>query len=214
MKKTFKKVYVSPIAIEKARNRFQKHQGILKTNEAIKCGIHPRTLYQMRDQGIIEQIARGLFHLTKLPGMSNIDLITIAKRAPRGIICLISALDFHELTTQIPHFVDIAYRRDWRIPNIKHPPIKIFRYSKESYNLGIDHHTIDGITVAIYSPEKTIVDCFKFRNKIGLNTAIEALKNYWSRKNNTPNINTVMKYANICRVEKIIRPYLESLINE
>lgn len=214
MKRTFKKVYVSAIAIEKAINRFQKHQGILKTREAIRCGIHPRTLYQMRDQGIIEQIARGLFRLAKLSSISNIDLVTTAKQAPKGIICLISALDFYGLTTHIPHFVDIAYRRNCRAPSIKHPPIKIFRYSDKSYNLGIEHHVIDGIAVAIYSPEKTIVDCFKFRNKIGLDTAIEALKNYWSRKSKTPNLNIIMKYASICRVEKIIRPYLESLINE
>lgn len=208
------KVYVSPAAMENAIKVFQKHRGILKTKEVMQYGIHPRTLYHMRDQSIVEPIARGLFHLAELPTISNIDLVTVAKQVPKGIVCLISALDFHGLTTQIPHFVDIAYRRDWRTPTVRHPPIKIFRYSEESYNLGVEHHVIDGISVAIYSPEKTIVDCFKFRNKVGLNIAIEALKSYWLRKNKNPSVNAIMKYAKICRAEKIIRPYLESLINE
>ncbi len=214
MNKANTKEYVSSAAREKATKVFQTHNGILKTREAIKYGIHPRILYCMRDQRIIEQIARGLFHLTEMPGISNIDLVTIAKQVPKGIVCLISALDFHELTTQIPHFVDIAYCRGWREPNIKHPPIKTFRYSEKSYNLGVEHHTIDGVQVTIYSPEKTIVDCFKFRNKIGLNVAIEALKKYWHRQNKKPKLKMIMKYAKVCRVEKIIAPYLESLINE
>ena len=208
------KKYISSDAIKKAIRLFEKNHGMMKTKEAIENGISPRLLYHMRDNDILKQIARGLFYLAEQANISNLDLVVAIKKAPKGIVCLISALDFHELTTQIPHFVDLAYCQGWREPKIEYPPIKIFRYSKESYNLGIEHHIIDGMQIAIYSPEKTIVDCFKFRNKIGLNVAIEALKKYWFRKNKAPNVNKIVKYAKICRVEKIMRPYLESLINE
>lgn len=214
--KTMKKVkkYISSDAIETAIRLFKKHHGMMKTKEAIENGISPRVLYHMHDDGILNKISRGLFHLAERSSISNLDLVAAIKKVPKGIVCLISALDFHGLTTQIPHFVDLAYCQGWREPKTEYPPIKIFRYSNKSYNLGVEHHIIDGVQIAIYSPEKTIVDCFKFRNKIGLNVAIEALKKYWFRKNKAPNVNKIMEYAKICRVEKIMRPYLESLINE
>lgn len=206
MNRTRTKKLTYSVATENAIRIFQKHQGILKTNESRTFGIHSRTLYSMRDQGIIEQIGRGLFHLTESPSLSNIDLVTVAKQVQKGVICLISALDFYGLTTQIPHFVDIAYRRDWRAPKIEYPPIKIFRYSEVSYHLGIKYHLVDGISVAIYSPEKTIVDCFKFRNKIGLNVAIEALKNYWHQKKKFVKLTVMMTVFNGC--QKLLIPHL------
>lgn len=199
--------------IKKALKIFKSQGGVLKTHEALKYGIQPRTLYFMRDQKIIEQLGRGLFRLADMPPLSNQDLVTVAKQIPKGVICLISALSFYELTSHIPHYVYIAYQQNWFKPKIDYPPIKIFRYSEYSYNSGIKEHMLDGVRVKIYLPEKTIADCFKFRNKIGLDVAIEALKIYWQQQEN-PNVNLILKYAKICRVEKIMRPYLESLVHE
>jgi predicted transcriptional regulator of viral defense system len=129
---------------------------------------------------------------------------------PRAVICLISALYFHELTTQIPHQVHFALPRDVKAPKIKHPPIKAFHLSEASYTAGIEEHTLDGVVVKMYSKEKTIADCFKFREKIGLNIALEALKDYLSRPG--PDVLLVVKYAQVNRVENVMRPYLESLV--
>lgn len=200
-------------AAKKAIEIFKKLGGVLKTREALRHGIQPRTLYFLRDRKIIEQLGRGLFRLAEMPPLSNQDLVTVAKQIPKGIICLISALNFYELTSHVPHYIYVAYQHNWFKPKIDYPPIKIFRYSENSYNAGIKEHIIDGIKVKIYLPEKTIADCFKFRNKIGLDVAIEALKIYWQKQKN-PNINLILKYAKICRAEKIIRPYLESLVHE
>lgn len=140
-------------------------------------------------------------------------MVIVAKKLPRGIICLLSALDFHAITSQVPHQVCVAYEQNWHQPKIERLPLKIFRFSGASFNSGVEKHIIDGVGVKIYSPEKTIVDCFKFRNKVGLDTAIEALKVYW-QKNSDPNIQLLLKYAKICRVNNIMRPYLEALTHE
>ena len=140
---------------------------MIRTADAIQNGIHPRTLYQLRDNGTVERISRGVYRLAELAAISNPDLVTVASRVPNAVICLISALSFHDLTTQIPHVVSIAIQRDSRSPRIDFPPISVHQFSSESYAAGIENHEIDGVPVKIYNPEKTIVDCFKFRNKIG-----------------------------------------------
>lgn len=201
------------ISIQKAIKEFQKHHSLLKTTDALQCGIQPRTLYAMRDQKIIEQLARGLFRLLSSANPAYQDLVIAAKKFPKGIICLLSALDFHGITSQIPHQIYIAYQQNWHQPKIEYPPIKIFRLSETSFNLGIEQHILDGIKIKVYSPEKTLVDCFKFRNKIGLDVAIEALKLYW-QKNKNPKTPLITKYAKICHVDNIMRPYLETLSHE
>lgn len=198
---------------QKAIKAFKAHGGILKTIEALRRGIQPRTLYMMRDQGIIEQLTRGLFRLANSAALSRQDLVIAAKRIPKGIICLLSALDFHGITSHIPHHVYVAYKQDWHQPKLKYPSVQIFRFSESSFDVGIENHVIDGVSIKIYSPEKTIADCFKFRNKIGLDVAIEALKLYW-QKTKSPNVQLLMRYAKICRVDKILRPYLEGMTYE
>lgn len=194
-------------ADELARKVFKREGGTLRTVEAIRKGIHPRTLYQMRESGELEQLARGLYRLAELPPMSEPDLATVAKRAPQGVVCLVSALAYHELTTQIPHAVHLALPRTARRPILKHPPLQVFRFSREAFEAGIESHTIDGVPVRIYNPEKTLADCFKYRNKIGLDVALEALRTY--RRKRRPRLQDVLKFARVCRVEKVIRPYLE-----
>ena len=189
---------------------FQKEGGVLRTTDAIRAGISPRDLYSMRDKGVVDSLSRGIYRLASMPPLSNPDLVSVSLRAPNGVICLISALAFHELTTQIPHEVYVAIDRFTRSPRVDYPPVRVFKFSGEAFTEGVEIHRIDGYKAKIYSPEKTVADCFKFRNKIGSDTAIEALKFYCKRKRK--DIDALMRYARICRVDKIISPYLEALL--
>src|SRR5947209_17307 len=135
-----------------------KQRGTMRTGEILAAGIHPRTLYQMRDAGEIEQLGRGLFRLTKMPPLAQPDLVTVAKRVPNGVLCLISALAFHELTTQVPHRVQLALPTTARNPRLTHPPIQIHRFSTESFRTGIETHVIDGVPIRVYSAEKSLAD--------------------------------------------------------
>jgi predicted transcriptional regulator of viral defense system len=199
-----------PRRFEKAQKIFRDRGGVLKTGEALGAGIHPRMLYEMHRAGILEQLTRGLYRLTDLPPLGNPDLVSVSLKIPNGVICLISALAYHEITTQIPHEVYVALDRGTESPRLTHPPIRIFWFSGQAFTHGIETHKIDGVPVRIYSPEKTIADCFKYRNKIGLDTAIEALKLY--RKKKHFKSEELMQFARVCRVEKVIRPYLEALL--
>lgn len=197
--------------LAKARHVFTKHGGMLRTGNAIRLGIHPRTLYALRDSGEIEQVGRGLYRLSTAPPLSSPDLVPIAIRIPRAVVCLISALAHHGLTTQVPHSVDLALPSHAQIPKIDGVPLRVFWYSEPSFSAGIESVKMDEVPVRIYSPEKTIADCFKYRNKIGLDLAIEALHTY---RDHTPkpNFQALAKFAQINRVQKVMRPYLEAVL--
>lgn len=189
---------------------FKEQGGILRTAQALRAGIHPGTLYAMRDSGMLEVVSRGVYRLSGSSPLGNPDLVTVASRIPGGVICLISALAFHELTTQIPHEVHVALPRGAEEPRLDHPPIKTYRFTGKAFTEGIEIHKLDGVSVNIYNPEKTLADSFKFRNKIGLDTAVEAIRLYRERR--SVNVDDLMHYAEICRVKRIIRPYLEALL--
>jgi predicted transcriptional regulator of viral defense system len=195
----------------KARQVFHRHKGMLRTSDAIRLGVHPRTLYQLRDRGELEQVGRGIYRLATAPPLTNPDLVSVAIRIPRAIICLISALAHHGLTTQIPHAVDIALASHAQIPKLDGIPLRVFWYSDPSFSAGIDVISIDRVPVRLYSPEKTIADCFKYRNKIGLDIAIEALRTYRERTRK-PDYQALSRFAKVDRVEKVIRPYLEAML--
>ena len=195
---------------ERPEEIFRKHGGRLRMSEAIERGITRYMLYSLRDKGVIEQVSRGIYRLMELPPISNPDLVTVSLRFSNAVICLVSALAYHEITTQIPHVVFVAVPRDSRMPAHEHPPIQVHRFSNETYKSGIEEHMIDEILVKVYSPEKTLADCFKFRNKIGMDVVLEALKLYKTRKKFDPG--ELLKYARICRVEKVMRPYLEATV--
>ncbi|MBC8390041.1 MAG: type IV toxin-antitoxin system AbiEi family antitoxin domain-containing protein [Actinobacteria bacterium] len=197
-------------ATERAKKFIEQRGGIIRTTEALGAGIHPRILYGLRDNRIIEQVSRGVYRLIDLEPISNPDLVIVASRVPRAVICLISALIYHDITTQIHHEVSIALEKGAESPRIDYPPVFVHRFSKESFKAGIEKHNIDGIAVRIYNPEKTLTDCFKFRNKIGMSVVLEALKLYKVRKKF--NLGELLKYAHICRVEKIMKPYLEAML--
>ncbi|MBI9086393.1 MAG: type IV toxin-antitoxin system AbiEi family antitoxin domain-containing protein [Desulfobacterales bacterium] len=189
---------------------FNKHGGILRTAQALRAGIHPGTLYAMRDSGALEVISRGVYRLADIPPLANPDLVTVATRIPSGVVCLISALSFHELTTQIPHVVHVALRRGAEEPRLDFPPIQTYRFTGESFSEGVETHDHDGVGVRIFSPEKTLADCFKFRNKVGLDTVVEAVRFY--REQRRFKVDELMRFARICRVQNVIRPYLEAVI--
>lgn len=189
---------------------FRNNDGIMRTGDAINAGVHPSTLYSLYEQGILEQVSRGLYRLKDDSFPANPDFISVARRVPGGVICLISALSFYELTLQIPHEVQIALPRGARTPKLDYPPIQVFRFLGDAYAQGIETKLIDNIPVKIYCMEKTIADAFKFRNRIGLDTATEALRSYMERKDRS--IDKLMHYAEICRVSRIIRPYIEAII--
>ena len=164
----------------------------------------------MRDDGTLETVSRGVFRFADSEPLGNPDLVTVATRVQNGVVCLISALAFHEITTQIPHEIHVALQRGAETPRLDYPPIKLYWFSDKAYSDGVETHEIDGVSVHIYSPEKTLADCFKFRNKIGLDTAVEAVRFYRERR--SVNVDALMRYAGICRVGKVMRPYLEALL--
>ena len=189
---------------------FRSCGGQLRMSEAIERGITRYMLYSLRDKGVIEQVSRGVYRLVELPPISNPDLVTVSLRFPKAVICLISALAYHDITTQVPHNVSVAVPRDSRLPSLDYPPILAHRFSEQAYRSGIEEHQIDGAPVKVYSPEKTLADCFKFRNKIGMDVVLEAFKLCKSRKKF--NLSELLKQARICRVEKVMRPYLEATL--
>jgi predicted transcriptional regulator of viral defense system len=178
--------------------------------DAIRSGIHRRTLYAMRDAGQVEVLARGLYRLADAPPLGNPDLVTVAAKIPHGVVYLLSALAFHEMTTQIPHEVCIAVPRNSEPPHLDHPPIRAVRLSQAPYEVGIERHQLDGVTVKVYSREKTLADCFKHRNEIGLDTVLEAVRMY--KAQGRVNADAILRFAAVCRVARIARPYLESLL--
>lgn len=196
--------------IRLASQVFQQHGGMLRMAQALQSGVHRRTLYAMRDAGLIEPLARGLYRLSDSAPLSHPDLVAVTTKIPRGVICLISALVFHDLTTQIPHQVWLAIPRNSEPPRLKYPPIRVFRLSPGPYDAGIEKHLLDGIPVKIYSREKTLADCFKYRNEVGLDTILEAVRRY--RTQGKIDTRAIHKYTAVCRVSMVARPYLEALL--
>lgn len=195
---------------EKPEEIFRRHGGQLRMSKALASGITRYTLYALRDRGVVEQITRGIYRLRELPPLGNPDLVTVSLRFPRAVVCLVSALARHGITTQIPHAVSVAVPKDSRAPSLDYPPVKAHKFSHEAYEAGIEEHLLDGAPVKMYNPEKTLVDCFKFRNKIGMDVVLEALKLH--KAQNGLNLGKLLEYARICRVEKVMRPYLEAIL--
>jgi predicted transcriptional regulator of viral defense system len=197
------------VPVRSAIKVFRKRGGVLRTTEALALGIHPRTLYRMRDASIVAPLSRGVYRLTSLPPLGEPDLATVALRVPRAVVCLISALSCHQITTQVPREIQIALPRGTKSPVLPYPRIRVFRFSGAALTAGIETHRLDGVAVRMYGPEKTVADCFRFRHKIGVDVAIEALQLALKDKHITAA--QILRYARICRVERIMLPYLEAL---
>jgi len=185
-------------------------KGIIRAEDVEAVGISRNYLYRMHKEGLLEKSAVGLYILPEAPVTENSSLVEIAKRMPHAVVCLISALSYHGITTQLPHEIWLAIPRgSWR-PDVEYPPLNLTYVSEPAYSFGIQEHVINGVTVKIYNPAKTVADCFKFRNKVGLDVAIEALREAWRSRKVT--MDELVEAAGIDRVSKIMRPYLEATV--
>ena len=189
---------------------FQSHGGVARFSAILKAGFHPDSLSTLEKEGRVEKIARGLYRLTNYTPGSHPDLVIASLQAPRGVICLLSALSFHEATSEIPRYVDLAIPQSTHANRIKYPPVRFYRFAPKTWKAGIEKHEIEGHRIKVYSLAKTIADCFKFRNKIGIDPARDALKVAVTEKGIKPK--EIIQYAKICRVDSIVKPILEAMI--
>jgi len=162
------------------------------------------------ESGELKKVGRGLYAVTDSTATGDQDLLEVAKLVPQGVICLLSALQVHEVTTQSPFEVWIAIEGTATKPKAPAVPLRVLRFSGKSFSEGIESVEIEGVEVRVYNPAKTVADCFKYRNKIGLDVALEALRDAWRQKKVT--MDELWHYAKICRMSKVMRPYLESLV--
>ena len=187
-----------------------KDRRMIRVRDLIEHGIHPEYLRRLCEKGLLIKMGRGIYIPADTEISQNIGLAQVAKRVPHGIVCLLSALQFHNLGTQSPFEVWIAVERKSARPHIDYPPLRIVRFSGIALTEGIEKHQIDGVEVKIFNKAKTIADCFKYRNKIGLDVAMEALKD--CRQQRLCTNDQLWKYAKICRVANVMMPYLEITI--
>ena len=187
-----------------------RKKGMIRAKDLEAIGISRNYLYGLCHEGILKKKARGIYTLPNTPVTEHSSLAEIAKRFPHAVVCLISALAFYEITTQIPHEVWVAVPRGSWKPNVDYPPLSLTYVTGDSYSFGIQERNINGVMIKVYSPAKTVADCFKFRNKVGLDVAIEALREVWrSRK---ASVDELLEAARIDRVSKVMRPYLEATV--
>lgn len=187
-----------------------RKRGAITAREVADAGIHTQTLSRLVRAGSLERVARGCYRLSEAPVTENHGLALAAAAAPHGVICLLSALSFHEIGTQLPHEVWIAIDRRARRPALRYPPLRVMRFSGKALTDGVETHRIEGETVAVYGVAKTIADAFKYRNKIGLEVGLEALREAWRERRFT--MDEIHHMARVCRVERVMRPYLEALV--
>jgi len=198
-----------PTATERLLKIAEK-QPIIRVKDLIDQGIHPEHLRRLHKKGLVERTSRGVYRLLRAEATEHTGLAEVAKRVPHGVVCLLSALGFHEIGTQIPADVWLAVERKSALPTAMKPQLRVVRLSGASFTDGIEEHRIEGVTVRVYNPAKTVADCFKFRNKVGMDVAMEALRECWRGKKAT--MDQLWHYARICRVDKVMRPYLEAIV--
>jgi predicted transcriptional regulator of viral defense system len=187
-----------------------RRQGIARTRDFAAAGIPRVYLQRLRDEGRLVQTGRGLYQLPDAEFSAAHSLAEAARILPRGAVCLLSALQYHSLTTQTPQEVwMLLASKDWA-PKARPVAIKVVRASGEALTAGIEHHTIERVPVPVTIPAKTVADCFKYRNKIGLDVAIEALKDCLRLRRATAD--ELWRYASICRVQNVMRPYIETAL--
>lgn len=189
--------------------QFRAHGGSLRMADALRLGISRKALYAMRDAGVVEPVSRGVYRLASLGPLAHPDLVTVATRVPHGVLCLVSALSFHELTTQVPHTIDVALERGKTKPRLDHPPTHFVWFSGPAFHEGIETHSLDGVAVRVYDAEKTLVDCFRYRNQLGMDVVLEAMRLWRARRRKR--FDVLVSYARTRHVEGTMRPYLEMM---
>lgn len=186
-----------------------RNVGVIRAKDMASRGIHPSVLQRLEQQGLLIKSGRGLYTSMEADITEHHTLVEAVKRVPSGVICLLSALSFYELTSQAPFEVWIAIPQKARHPKDNLIPLRIIYMSGKALDVGIEEHRIEGITVRVYCIAKTVVDCFKYRNKIGLDVALEALRQCWLKRRCS--IDEIWRYAHFCRMENVMRPYLDTL---
>ena len=187
-----------------------KQGGVIRARDLEPHGIPRAYLARLCEAGKLQRLGRGLYMLANSNMTSNHSLAEAAKRVPHGVVCLLSALRFHGVTTQAPFEVWLAIDNKARAPAVSETPLRIVRFSGEALRAGVETHTIDGVPTKLYCLAKTVADCFKYRNKIGLDVAIEALRETWRARK--CGMDDLWRYATLCRVSSVMRPYLETLV--
>jgi len=190
--------------------RLANRRGVLRASDMEAQGIHTQTLTRLEREGAIERVGRGRYRLAGAEFTEHHGLALTAASTPKGVVCLLSALRFHNVTTQNPFEVWLAIERRSRAPRLEYPPLRIFRFSGRAFTSGVETHVLEGQRVRVYSLAKTIADLFKYRNKVGIDVAVEALRESW--KSGRVKFGQIDPYALICRVQKVMRPYVEALI--
>jgi predicted transcriptional regulator of viral defense system len=186
----------------------RRSQGVT-TREVVAAGIHRQALSRLVRAGQLERVARGLYCRAGHSVTESHGLVIACTVVPQGVICLLSALQFHGLGTQLPHQVWIAIDRRAHRPALEFPPLRVVRYTGAALTEGVGLHRREGRTVRVYSVAKTLADCFKYRNKVGLDVALEALREAWRSRKFT--MDELDHCGNVCRVRRVMRPYLEAL---
>jgi len=191
--------------------RMVRQRGLVRPRDLEKAGLPTAVLYRLRDQGEVEQVGPGLFRHPDAAITEKHTYAEAAKLVPQGVVCLLSALAFHEIGTQMPHEVWLALRAHSKRPTVTVVPLRIVWFSGDAFTEGVETHPVEGVKVRVYSPAKTIADLFKFRNKVGVDVAMEALRDAWARR--LVSMDELLRSAKVCRVEKVMRPYLEAIIS-
>jgi len=186
-----------------------KKRPILRAADAARLGLHTQLLTRLVAEGALERVGRGRYRSPTAQVTEHHGLAHTAAAVPRGVVCLLSALVFHGIGTQNPSEVWVAIDRRARAPRVAWPPLRIVRFSGRALTEGVETHRIEGEPVRVYGLPKTIADCFKYRNKLGMEVALEALKDAWNHRR--VRMAELDKYARVCRVERVMRPYLEAL---
>ena len=187
-----------------------REAGVLRPRDLISYGIPPSYLHRLYNRGLLDRVGRGLYMLPNAEVTEHHTLAEASKRAPQAVVCLLSALRFHGLTSQAPFEIWLAIENKARRPRINDLPCRFARFSDKAFLSGIETHGIDGVPVRVYNPAKTVADCFKYRNKIGLAVALEALRDCLDQRKCT--VDDLWRYAKICRVANVMRPYLEAML--
>ena len=189
--------------------RLIRKMGLVRPADLEARGVARAELYNLRDKGLVAREARGLYVVSEHPYTAEHALAQVAKRVPAGVFCLLTALRFHGLTTQNPAEVWLALPEKARKPRLDYPRLRVARFSGDALTAGIETHRIEGVEARVYSAAKTVADCFKYRNKIGLDVALEGLRDGW-QKGKLP-MDALWHYATVNRVANVMRPYLESV---
>lgn len=183
-------------------------KGLLRASDLGTIDAPRVVLTRLTAAGLLDKVGRGIYRLPSHPGSEHESLATVATKVPQAVFCLLTALQFHELTTQLPRQVWIAMPRGSHVPRIDYPPIKMVQMTGDVYSEGIETVERDGVALRVYGVAKTVADCFKHRNKIGLDVALEALKDVRAKR--CASADDLWRYAKLCRVSNVMRPYLEA----